>query len=307
MDPTMPTYKYRATRHLLANGIVPLLRVKPVEQSVLKLMEWRTMRNLKRSRTESEHPPGVEDDRAMLGLALQNTIDRVLCDRNISPRTIDFASRLAAHFLTSGKVMRGAEEIKSTYGTYPPSFLVISPGEACNLHCVGCYADSGKVGEKITWSTLDRIITEAEQLWGRRFFVISGGEPLAYRSEGKGILDLAEKHNNSFMMMYSNGTLISDEVADRLARLGNLTPAISLEGWRQKTDARRGEGVYDQILKAMERLRKAGVLFGVSLTATRDNAEEILSEDFTDFLFDEQGAYYGWIFHYMPIGRSFTL
>jgi MoaA/NifB/PqqE/SkfB family radical SAM enzyme len=154
---------------------------------------------------------------------------------------------------------------------------------------------------------LDRIVTEAEQDWARHFFVISGGEPLAYRSEGKGILDLAEKHKDSFMMFYTNGTLIDEEVADRLANLGNISPAFSFEGWRKTTDARRGEGVFDQLLVAMKRLRDAGVLFGVSLTATKENAEEILSEDFIDFLFNQQGARYGWIFQYMPIGRSFTL
>jgi hypothetical protein len=57
----------------------------------------------------------------------------------------------------------------------------------------------------------------------------------------------------------------------------------------------------------MARLRDHGVLFGLSLTATRENAEEILSPEFIDYFFEEQGAAYGWIFHYMPIGRSYTI
>jgi MoaA/NifB/PqqE/SkfB family radical SAM enzyme len=32
-----------------------------------------------------------------------------------------------------------------------------------------------------------------------------------------------------------------------------------------------------------------------------------LSEEFIDFFFDKQGAAFGWIFHYMPIGRSYTI
>ena len=67
------------------------------------------------------------------------------------------------------------------------------------------------------------------------------------------------------------------------------------------------EQVFDQILAAMEQLRKAGVFFGISLTATRHNAEELLSEEFIDYFFEQQGAFYGWIFQYMPIGRSYTL
>jgi MoaA/NifB/PqqE/SkfB family radical SAM enzyme len=92
-----------------------------------------------------------------------------------------------------------------------------------------------------------------------------------------------------------------------MAKIGNLTPALSVEGWRELTDARRGSGVFDRVLAAMGRLRSAGVPFGISLTATRHNAEEILSDEFIDYFFEEQGALYGWIFHYMPIGRAFTL
>ena len=108
-------------------------------------------------------------------------------------------------------------------------------------------------------------------------------------------------------MAYTNGTLVDDRVADRLAELGNFTPAFSVEGWRERTDERRGPGVFDQVLESMQRLRRVGVPYGVSLTATRHNAEEILSDEFLDFFFDEQAALYAWLFHYMPIGRSFTL
>jgi len=57
----------------------------------------------------------------------------------------------------------------------------------------------------------------------------------------------------------------------------------------------------------MENLRNAGVPFGISVTATRENAEILLSEPFIDFYFDQQGVIYGWIFQYMPIGRSYTI
>jgi len=108
-------------------------------------------------------------------------------------------------------------------------------------------------------------------------------------------------------MMYTNGTLITPEIAARMAKTGNIVPQISLEGWRERTDKRRGEGVFDQVMTAMDNLFQAGVLFGFSLTATEENAEEILSEEFIDFLFKEKHALIGWIFQYMPIGRAYTL
>ncbi len=255
----------------------------------------------------SSLPPGVLTDQALFGEAFIKTFDRILA-RRLSDATL----RSISHNLIHGALVQGGEQsaianFSKQFGMNPPSTLTISPGKTCNLQCTGCYASAGPTAEKLEWTTFDRIITEAKTLWGVRFLVISGGEPLAYRSEGKGLLDAAEKHPDVLFMFYTNGTLIDEKTAQRMAALGNVTPAISVEGWRGRTDERRGVGVFDQILAAMEQLRKAGVFFGISLTATRHNAEEILSEEFIDYFFEQQGAFYGWIFQYMPIGRSFTL
>ena len=122
----------------------------------------------------------------------------------------------------------------------------------------------------------------------------------------KDLFDLLGENQDNYFMMYTNGTLITREVAERMADLGNISPAISVEGWERETDDRRGKGVFRRVQEAMQNLRAAGVPFGISVTATRENAEVILSESFLDFYFGHQGALYGWIFQYMPIGRGFT-
>lgn len=250
--------------------------------------------------------PGVIADRTEFGQVILHMADQIFSGW-LSPNVL---RRLLENFV-DGIMLGGNRPAIDRFfeqnRTYPPGFLTIGPGKTCNLHCTGCYASAGPASEKLGWATFDRIITEASTLWGVRFLVITGGEPLAYRSDGKGILDAVEKHPDIFFLMYTNGTLINDAVAERMAALGNLTPAFSVEGWRERTDERRGVGVFDKVVAAMRRLRRAGVPFGISLTATRHNAEEILSDEFIDFFFEEQGALYGWIFHYMPIGRSFTL
>jgi len=123
----------------------------------------------------------------------------------------------------------------------------------------------------------------------------------------KGVLELAEAHPDCFFIMYTNGTLVDDAVARRMGELGNLSPALSIEGLKARTDARRGEGVFDRIVAAAERLAREGVLFGMSLTATRQNADEILSDEVLDLFVDRLGALYAFVFHYMPIGRAWTL
>ncbi len=57
----------------------------------------------------------------------------------------------------------------------------------------------------------------------------------------------------------------------------------------------------------MANLRRTGVPFGISITATRLNSEIITTDEFYDYYFEKQKAVYGWIFHYMPMGRGFTL
>ena len=282
-------------------------QIAPLRSAAVRAGEAYIHLAQKRPHGKEHYPPGVLEDRACMGQAILHTAERLLA-YDPAPAVRRAAFRiLVQRILLEGVDRRAAERFRTARGTYPPGFLTISPGKACNLQCIGCYADAGPNSEKLDWFTFDRVLEEAEALWGVPFIVISGGEPLAYRSERKGILDAAEKHHDVFFLMYTNGTLIDDRLAARMAEIGNLTPALSVEGWRERTDARRGAGVFDKVVAAMGRLRAAGVPFGVSLTATRENAEEILSDDFIDFFFEEQGALYGWIFHYMPIGRRFTL
>lgn len=193
---------------------------------------------------------------------------------------------------------------REKYGAGPPGFMVISPTKICNLRCPNCYANAATEADRLDYKVFSRIIQEAKELWGTRFFVLSGGEPLMYRSEGKSVLDLARENENCMFMMYTNGFMIDDRIASELGDLGNLTPAISVEGLKESTDKRRGSGAFEKIIAVMKRLRKNKVLYGISITATKDNAKEIMSDEFINFFFKKNCASYGWIFHYMPIGRD---
>ncbi len=197
------------------------------------------------------------------------------------------------------------EAYNKKHGDYPPQFLVLSPGKGCNLHCTGCYASADSaIAEKLDFETSRRIVREAHDIFGSRFMTISGGEPFLYKSNGKTLLDLFEEFNDMFFLVYTNGTLLTKELTDRLGELGNVTPAISVEGWEEQTDQRRGKGVYHRIMKAMENLRNAGVPFGISLTATSQNVEILLDDNFYDYFFKELGVSYMWQFQLMPIGRG---
>ena len=130
-------------------------------------------------------------------------------------------------------------------------------------------------GLRIWTETLDRVMTEAEDI-GVNFFVISGGEPTVRMDD---LISLARKHNESMFHVFSNGTLITRERAQQFAELGNMTFAISLEGFEEETDARRGKGVFQKVMQAMDNLKEAGVPFGFSATYTRENTEILGSDE----------------------------
>ncbi len=272
-------------------------------------------RQLQANVDDNDHLPQamrkISRERKLMGLAMFHALEKALRQKTLAPQVVHalvdiFMRILVLPSSTTVKQISNTP-FRTEFGCDPPWFLAISPGHACNLHCTGCYADSGPTPAKLPWPVFDRAIIEAKELWGDRFFVISGGEPMAYRSDGKDLLDAVEKHSDCVFLMYTNGTLINKEVAARMARLGNLLPAISVEGMRGRTDERRGAGTFDRILSAMANLRQVGAPFGISVTATRFNSEEIVSDEFLDFFFEQQAAMFGFLFHYMPIGRSHTL
>ncbi len=185
-----------------------------------------------------------------------------------------------------------------------PWFFVVSPTCACNLHCYGCYAHEYTKNQELSYSDLDRILREAKEV-GIRFLTISGGEPFYYKDKetGKTILDLAKKHSDMFFQIYTNGTLLDERTIERLAKLGNIAPCISQEGFEKETDERRGKGVWKKICKAREDLSKAGVLHGFSVTVTRENADLVTSDEFVDDLMARKVSF-GWYFIYIPIGKE---
>ncbi|UCD72244.1 MAG: radical SAM protein [Syntrophobacterales bacterium] len=190
------------------------------------------------------------------------------------------------------------ESLKKELGFRPPFFFVISPTMRCNLKCYGCYAGEYEQASGLSHEVLDRIIREAQEL-GIHFITFSGGEPFI-RAD---LLDLYEKHRDVIFQVYTNGTLIDEKIAKRLARLGNVAPMISMEGFERETDERRGKGHFEKAMRTMDYLRQEGVLFGSSVTQTRENIYTISSDEFVDMLV-EKGAFLIWYFQYIPIGRK---
>ena len=194
-----------------------------------------------------------------------------------------------------------SEKIEKKEGFRAPVTVLISPTMRCNLRCRGCYASNYSREDDLPLQTIDRVITEAKEL-GVCFFTMLGGEPFIR----KDMIKIYSKHNDAYFQVYTNGTLINENAAKMLVKLGNVIPMISIEGFEKETDSRRGKGVYDKIIKAMEILKKYKVPFGISCCVERSNVETILSDEFIDMII-KKGALVGWLFLYMPVGEDPSL
>lgn len=191
------------------------------------------------------------------------------------------------------------EECREKYGCNIPWAILLDPTSACNLHCTGCWA--AEYGNKLNLSIeeIDDIIRQGKEL-GVYMYIYTGGEPLVRK---KDLIRLCEKHNDCVFLCFTNGTLIDENFADEMLRVGNFIPAISLEGFESATDLRRGEGVYKKATEAMNLLKQKKLIYGISACYTSANFESITSEEFFDSLI-EMGAYFIWYFHYMPVGND---
>lgn len=236
-------------------------------------------------------------------------VDKLLDDENNN--WVKLMSRLATdvdpnilqtvftNFLLNASI-RGWEEIeknKEKYGYSIPFTILVDPTTACNKKCIGCWAADYNNALNLSFDELDKLFTEGKDL-GIYFYIMTGGEPLIRKND---ILKLAKKHSDCVFMFFTNGTLIDQKFCEDLCEVGNLVPTISVEGFDDATDKRRGTGSWKDIMRAMDLMKLNHIPFGFSTCFTTANCDSVLSEEFIDLMIDK-GAYFSWYFTFMPIG-----
>ena len=223
-------------------------------------------------------------------------IDNLLND--VHPNIIK-AKALNTAYEAGYRGFRIAQDMKKKHDINIPWIILVDPTSACNLKCTGCW--SAEYGHliQLSYEELDRIITEGEEL-GIYAWLMTGGEPLIRKAD---ILKLAEAHPYSSFHIFTNGTLIDDAFCEEVVRLGNIAPSISLEGFEEVNDLRRGKGVFQKVMHAMDTMKKHKLLFGTSICYTSSNYKTVTSDEFLDMIISK-GVKYTWYFHYMPVGND---
>lgn len=195
------------------------------------------------------------------------------------------------------KWMEMSDDIIGAYGFCPPYNILISPTMRCNLACEGCYAQGFSTSDDLDPGVMEKVIDEGTSL-GVFFYTILGGEPFLRFDE---LEELAARHSDCLFQVFTNGTLLNEDIALRLAGVKNILPVFSIGGSCDETDRTRGPGVYGKVLEAMEHLRRRDLIFGISLTLTARNYATLMSDGFLRFWLD-RGVLFGWNFLFMPVG-----
>ncbi len=178
-----------------------------------------------------------------------------------------------------------------------PPFMFMSVTSRCNLRCQGCWVTTDPPHRRLSLPTMDRIVRDCKRQ-GAYFFGILGGEPLMHPD----LFDLFEKHRDCYFQLLTNGLLLTDAVAGRLRRLGNVTPLISVEGREITSDERRGgRDVYRQTLEGLDACRRHRLITGVATSVCQSNFDELLTDRFVDELI-ARGVHYLWYYIYRPVG-----
>ena len=162
-------------------------------------------------------------------------------------------------------------------GTHVPPFMIASITQSCNLNCKGCYAmvHSTAGSEDMDIKRWSELMSEAQEL-GISIALLAGGEPFSRRD----FMEITKENKEIIFPVFTNGLLIDDSIINQLKIQRNVVPVISLEGFQQETDDRRGKGVYERTRSVMNKLNSSSIFFGTSLTVTCENFDTLTSEEF---------------------------
>lgn len=241
---------------------------------------------------------------------LSNSAERIINDivkaSFVYPKAAAFMMKYALY----GRKARALRQKAEKNGEHIPPFLIASITNQCNLHCKDCFARANHTcsdesfGQLLSERQWGSIFSQAKDL-GIGFVLLIGGEPLLRRD----VIEEAGKWPEILFPIITNATLIDESYLDLFSDRRNLVPILSIEGKREETDGRRGVGIYQQLEQHMQKLKSKKLLFGTSITVTKENMEEVLSDKFVGTL-SEFGCKSVIYVEYVPVneaGEALTL
>jgi len=212
------------------------------------------------------------------------SVSRLLCDN------VSFGDRLRY----------GQEPAQSA----PRPVVVWNCTRQCNLSCRHCYAlaDSQKSPQEMDTEAGKKFIRDLAD-FGVPVLLFSGGEPLL-RPDILALASLARELGIR-VVLSTNGTLITKEIASRLSDIGFAEIGISLDGIGASNDYFRGkEGAYQAALSGIRACIGAGLRVSLRLTIARHNYQQVPA---IFQLIEAEGIHRACFYHLAYSGRGSNL
>lgn len=184
-------------------------------------------------------------------------------------------SRLLCDGIGPGDHLRYGSEDDPVPASARRPIVVWNCTRQCNLRCVHCYADANADrpdGEMDTDEGKGFIRQLAD--FGVPVVLFSGGEPLMRRD----FLELARFASGQGLgvVVSTNGTLITPDIAAEMRDIGFREVGISLDGVGERNDMFRGrQGAYQAALDALRYCIAAGQRVSLRMTVTRSNQQDV--------------------------------
>ena len=213
----------------------------------------------------------------------------------VSPRLLTKAAWL---WVAKGGRAVTAYKRRVRRGDLFPPFLFLALTDACNLRCHGCWIGTAGRVNQLTEDDVEAVIAAGKRQKSY-FYTLLGGEPMMYPA----LWDVVGRHSECYFQTITNGLFFDEENVDRIVRLGNVTPLVSLDGFAANNDDRRGAGVFEAVAEGLARLKRRKILFGVATTVTGSNMDEVLSDRYVEHIIG-RGAMYLWYYVYRPVGAD---
>lgn len=174
----------------------------------------------------------------------------------------------------------------------------------CNLRCVHCYAQSeckdyeGEMTTDEAKAMIDDLAT-----FGSPVLLFSGGEPCT-RPDLVELMQYAKKAGMR-VVLSTNGTLITPEMAACFAEVGLSYVGVSLDGGRETHDKFRGlPGSFDRAMEGIRNAKAAGIKVGLRMTINKRNWNEV--DEIFDIM-EAEGIKRTCFYHLVYAGRGTLL
>ncbi len=186
---------------------------------------------------------------------------------------------------------------------FAPKWIAWEITRRCNLRCVHCRSSSEmevKGHPDFTTSEAFRIIDDITG-YAKPVVVVSGGEPLLRND----VFDIARYGTDKGLRMClaTNGTLVNDEICEKIKASGIKIVSLSLDGSGEKIhdDFRSQKGAFSGTINAARLFKKHGIEFIINSSFTKRNQEDIPN---VYKLAKELGATAWYMFMIVPTGRG---